>query len=164
MLPLDLQIYVFSVFTLAGIALGVSFDFYRAFRHITRPRGWLAGLEDLLFCGLAASLLLFALLLGNWGEVRLYVLLAMSLGLILYYFLASHALLALFTAGLKSLRVFLCRLWSGILLLLRLLTMVLIPFRFLRRLILLPIVALSRAGRHLGVGIKRWIYFIRKRS
>ncbi|MGE5592032.1 MAG: spore cortex biosynthesis protein YabQ, partial [Bacillota bacterium] len=96
MTPLDLQFYNVFVMVLAGVALGLCFDTYRVVRRILRP-GWLAtALGDLIF-GLACGLLLAAaLVVGNWIQMRLYVLVGLVAGAALYHELAGdvyrHAL------------------------------------------------------------------------
>jgi len=94
LVPLDLQLYMFCVLVLAGIGLGLVFDLYRVFRGLTRPKGYVVGLEDLLFWLVVLVFLFGALIVGNWGELRLYVFVALALGLVLYWHLASAAVIA----------------------------------------------------------------------
>lgn len=88
--PVDLQFYAFFVMVLAGAALGASYDVYRALRGVCRRPGLLGAVADMLF-GLVASLLLgLALLLGNWGELRVYVAVGVGIGLALYHEFGAH--------------------------------------------------------------------------
>lgn len=91
MTPLDLQFYNLAVMVLAGVALGLCLDTYRVLRGIWRP-GWLGtAIGDLvfgLFCGL---LLAVALIVGNSGELRLYVFLGILAGYGLYQELGGRA-------------------------------------------------------------------------
>lgn len=73
----------------AGMLLGLIFDFYRAVRGLARPRRWLTNVGDLLYWLVATAVVFAALLLGNWGELRLYVFLGLLAGVGAYYKWAS---------------------------------------------------------------------------
>lgn len=84
MTPLDLQFYNLAVMVLAGVALGLCVDTYRVLRGLWRP-GWLGtALGDLLFGLVCGLLLAAALLLGNSGELRLYVFVGILAGYLFY--------------------------------------------------------------------------------
>ncbi len=88
--PLDLQFYAFFVMVLAGIGLGLLYDIFRSVRQVFRLDGFLASLGDILL-GLASAILLAtALVLGNWGDLRLYVPVGVILGLAFYHNTASR--------------------------------------------------------------------------
>lgn len=106
MLSVDVQIYMFLVLTLTGMGVGIAYDFFRAFRRSFPVGRELAGLSDLLFWLVATLLGVAGLLLGNWGELRLYVFIALGLGIYLYFHLASPVLLGLFCRGF--------RFWGGL--------------------------------------------------
>ena len=83
---MDLQFYAFFVMVLAGVALGLGYDTYRAFRAICRPNGWIGAAADLLFGLWAFFLFGSALLLGNWGDLRVYVAVGVGIGLAFYHY------------------------------------------------------------------------------
>lgn len=97
MVALDLQFYTFGVMILTGISLGLAFDVYRVIRGLARPRKLLTLVGDLLFWLFATALAGAGLLVGNWGEFRLYVFVGLFIGLLVYYWLAS-ALIVTFLA------------------------------------------------------------------
>ena len=92
---LDIQVYRFSVMLLAGFVAGFLLDVYRVFRWLTRPKGLVVYLEDILFWLACTPLLLFALVVSNWIELRLYAFLGTALGLGIYFSLASPLMVAL---------------------------------------------------------------------
>ncbi len=92
---MELQFYAFFMVVLSGVALGLLFDLLRAMRGYYRPNRWVAAIGDLLFWGAAVVVFASGLFLGNWGDFRFYVLVALCAGLGLYYWLASPVLLAL---------------------------------------------------------------------
>lgn len=95
MLRLDLQFYAFFMIILCGAVLGLLFDLLRVARGHFRPNRLVSAAADLLFWGVATVALSGALFYGNWGEVRFYVLVALLLGVGVYYWLASPVIMAL---------------------------------------------------------------------
>ncbi|MEW6724244.1 MAG: spore cortex biosynthesis protein YabQ [Bacillota bacterium] len=90
MYSLPIQLYMVAVMLLSGIALGLAYDIYRVWRGLWRPAGYRAILGDLGFWLLATGILGFGLVVGNWGELRLYVFLGWAAGLSLYHSLVSR--------------------------------------------------------------------------
>lgn len=88
--PIKLQATSFLITVLAGLLLGLLFDTYRVMRRRTKPRGLVTSLGDLLFWALATTVTFTLLLLGNWGELRLYVFVGLSLGVAFYYWTVSR--------------------------------------------------------------------------
>lgn len=101
---LDLQFYAFFVMVLAGIGLGLLYDLFRAGRRVFRLGGLLDGLADIVCGMLGAALLGSALIIGNWGDLRVYVPVGIVLGLAFYHVTASRLALGVMT-GLISLAV-----------------------------------------------------------
>jgi len=79
------QLATFIITVLTGMVLGGVFDFYRIMRGVFRPRWVLTSVADLLYWLLATVIVFGALLLGNWGELRLYVFLGLFAGIVSYY-------------------------------------------------------------------------------
>jgi spore cortex biosynthesis protein YabQ len=102
------QMSAFVVMVATGFMVGLMFDIYRVIRTITRPRAKGSFIMDLLFWLWVTPVIFIMLLMGNWGELRLYVFLGAALGLFFYFQLVSAkalwALLA-FTRWLGSLVV-----------------------------------------------------------
>jgi len=86
---LDLQFYAFFMVILCGAVLGLLFDLFRVARRHYSLNWFLGALSDLLYWGVATVALAGALFYGNWGELRLYVVIGLLLGVGLYYWLAS---------------------------------------------------------------------------
>lgn len=73
-----------------GVTAGLCFDYYRVIRRACRLKKFGTYVGDAVFW-LAATLIVFiALLWGNWGEIRLYVLIGLGLGALLYFNLFSR--------------------------------------------------------------------------
>lgn len=93
---LQSHVHAFLVVALAGVAAGLLFDLLRVLRWRLKPGLAVSAAADLFYWGLVTLVLGAALFTGNWGELRLYVLLALGTGAALYYYLASPAALWFF--------------------------------------------------------------------
>ncbi|HWR43501.1 spore cortex biosynthesis protein YabQ [Sporomusa sp.] len=89
------QVNTFLLIAATGILLGVLFDTYRVLRGYFRPPWLITSVADLLYWLVAAGIAFLALILGNWGELRFYVFIAMITGVAAYYRLASRHFLKL---------------------------------------------------------------------
>lgn len=108
---LALQLYTFLVVVLTGIAASLLFDVYRAWRRIVRPRGLGGDVADLVCGVLLAMLVAGGVFLSNWGELRLYVLLGLVAGAVLYHGLAAAVVRPAARWGLLASARFLRRGW-----------------------------------------------------
>lgn len=86
----DGQIGTFVITVVTGMLLGLAFDFYRVLRALFRPHWLLTSLADLAYWLFATGVVFLALLLGNWGELRLYAFIGLALGALGYYRLLSR--------------------------------------------------------------------------
>lgn len=137
MSALELQLYVFALMLLTGMALGLIFDIYRVLRGLIRLRGLVGDVGDLLVWLLVAPLILVGVLLASWGELRAYIFIGLALGAGLYFFLAGAfvrwTLRYLLALGGRALR------WG---------------IRLVKRLLSPPAARLHRAARRVGMGVK----------
>lgn len=94
------EVRTFWLIAATGMLLGVLFDVYSLLRGRYSPPWLVTAVTDLLYCLAAAGIAFAALLLGNWGELRFYVVLALVSGVVVYCRLLScqvrRYLLALF--------------------------------------------------------------------
>lgn len=128
MQPVAQQVIAFFLVTLLGVLLGAVFDLYVTLRYIWRPRQLGTILGDAVFWIFITGICFFFLLLFNWGEVRLYVFLALGLGLLGHIKLVSKGfrklLLKCYNLFLQA-RAFLINIFRG-------------PLRIIYRIICLP--------------------------
>jgi spore cortex biosynthesis protein YabQ len=89
------QLFAIFITILSGFLLGLFFDLYRVLRALWRPGPLWTRVGDLLFWLFALCLLFSLLLLGNWGQMRLYVVLGWALGLLIYNRLLSRKIIAI---------------------------------------------------------------------
>ena len=91
--PLLVQGVAFSAAALAGVALGVAADAYRALRRAAAPGPWVGHALDGAFVVCVLPVAAAGLLAANWGEARLYPLAGLGTGAALYLGLGSPVLL-----------------------------------------------------------------------
>ena len=83
------QAYLFLIFIANGIVIGIIFDFFRILRKTFKTSDFITYLEDLLFWILTGIIILYSIFTFNNGEIRLYMFLAIGIGVITYILLFS---------------------------------------------------------------------------
>ncbi len=78
------QGYVFAAVVIGGLALGVLYDIFRALRAAVRPGKAAEGIMDILFWLLVTGVAVIVIFLANQGEPRLFVLIGLLGGAVLY--------------------------------------------------------------------------------
>ena len=78
------QVYLFTIFCIDGIIIGLLFDFFRILRRSFKTRDFITYIQDILFWILTGFILLYSILIFNNGEIRLFMFLGVFLGIILY--------------------------------------------------------------------------------
>lgn len=85
------QAYLFFVFIINGIIIGLLFDFFRILRKTFKTKDIITYIEDFLFWILTGITLLYSIFTFNNGEIRLFMLLGVLLGVIIYMiFISSY--------------------------------------------------------------------------
>ena len=64
------QAYLFLVFSLTGVVLGVLFDFFRVLRKTFKTGDFVTYIEDILYWILAGIIILYNIWFFNDGEIR----------------------------------------------------------------------------------------------
>ena len=83
------QLTNFIYFVLTGIILSIVFDVFRILRRSFKTSDVLTNIEDVLFGIITGIILLSSIFLFNNGEIRLYIFIGMSIGIILYMIFIS---------------------------------------------------------------------------
>ena len=83
------QAYLFSIFIANGFIIGILFDFFRILRKVFKTSDFITYIEDLLFWILTGSIMLYSIFVFNNGEIRLFMFLAIIIGVIIYMILLS---------------------------------------------------------------------------
>lgn len=158
------QLFAFSVTIGIGFLAGILFDIYRVFRGLWGPRKLGTFIGDFLFWLIMTGVVFTLLLIGNWGEIRIYVFIGMALGAYFYVRLLSKKWKELIRKIFIWLNKVLIKAWK----------VISWPFRMVLKLLLFPIGFLlsginlgfnfiKRSLRKLGGKIKS-LWPVRKRS
>lgn len=83
------QAYLFLIFIANGIIIGILFDFFRILRRAFKTNDIITYIEDLLFWILTGIIILYSIFIFNNGEIRLFMFLAITLGVLIYILLFS---------------------------------------------------------------------------
>ncbi len=140
------QAWAFFVSFFTGVSAGVVFDVYRELKKLWGLRRIGTALGDFLTPVLIGAAAFRLLLLGNWAEMRLYVLVAVVSGLTLYFMAASRWVRRVLNW------VFRTAVWlvgiavSGII----------YPVKLILKLMLFPLYWLTWVG-HLGIRIMEYL-------
>jgi len=78
------QIYIFTVFILDGIIIGLLFDIFRILRKSFKTPDIITYCEDFIFWILTFLLILYSIFKFNNGELRLYIFIGLTVGILLY--------------------------------------------------------------------------------
>ena len=96
------QAYLFLVFTLTGIVIGLLFDFFRALRKSIKTVDFVTYIEDILFWTLTGILILYNIWYFNNGEIRIYMFLGIIMGVLIYSLILSSIFTKVITFILKK--------------------------------------------------------------
>ena len=91
-LPVYEQLRLFFITILYGLCLGFFYDVLRFFRKMIYHNSVLNQLEDIIFWIVASFGMFLLLLVENYGEVRLFMLVGAFGGVCVYFFIISPVL------------------------------------------------------------------------
>lgn len=96
------QAYLFLVFSLTGVVIGILFDFFRILRKTIKTSNLITYIEDILFWILTGLLILYNIWYFNNGEIRVFLFLGIILGVLIYMSTLSSIVIKTFTKILKT--------------------------------------------------------------
>lgn len=91
------QIWMFLITLGCGISIGAIYDFYRLFRYYSRPKRIKTFIQDLIFWLLLSAIIILVVDLINDGELRGFIFVGFTLGIIMYSRLLSKKLIKVIT-------------------------------------------------------------------
>ena len=119
------QAYLFLIFISNGVIIGILFDFFRILRKSFKTSDIITYIEDLLFWILTGFTILYFIFTFNNGEIRLFMFLAIGIGIIAYILLFSSYVIKINVTIIKFLKNIIIRTFSFIS----------IPFKFIYKII-----------------------------
>lgn len=97
------QAYLFLVFSMTGVTIGVLFDFFRILRRSIKTSNFITYIEDVLFWILTGLLVLYNIWYFNNGEIRIFMFLGIILGVLIYMSTLSNIIIKIFSKILQTL-------------------------------------------------------------
>lgn len=96
------QAYLFLVFSLTGVVIGILFDLFRILRRTIKTSNIITYIEDVLFWILTGLLILYNIWFFNNGEIRIFMFLGVILGVLIYMSTLSNIIIKVFTKILQT--------------------------------------------------------------
>ncbi|KNZ68892.1 spore cortex biosynthesis protein YabQ [Thermincola ferriacetica] len=149
---LSTQLFAFGVTVCGGFLLGLLFDFYRVARGVIRPKKIITHLGDLIFWIISTFIIFLFLLLGNWGEIRLYVFIGLLLGSTIYLKIFSSRVIKTILLIIKAIRTIKLEIVKVVLFLYRIVGY---PVNLIRRVVLIPVGLIGSLLISIKTGIRR---------
>lgn len=91
------QAYLFLVFSLTGVIIGILFDFFRILRRSFKTPNIITYIEDIVFWVLTGLLILYNIWYFNDGEIRIFMFLGIIIGILIYISTLSNIIVKLFS-------------------------------------------------------------------
>ena len=83
------QAYLFIIFAINGIIIGILFDIFRILRRSFKTTDIITYVQDILFWILTGFILLYSIFTFSNGEIRFYMFLGVFLGCLIYMLMFS---------------------------------------------------------------------------
>ena len=87
------EVYAFLTMVYCGVIMGILFDIYREKKRHFRKIPIIDPIEDILFWIVQAGVLFLFLYWSNYGEIRMFSILGVIAGAIVYHYTLSYALI-----------------------------------------------------------------------
>lgn len=96
------QAYLFLVFSMTGVVIGILFDIFRILRRTIKTSNIITYIEDILFWIITGILILYNIWYFNNGEIRIYMFLAIIMGVLIYMSTLSNIIIKIFSKILQT--------------------------------------------------------------
>lgn len=98
------QAYLFLVFSLTGVIIGILFDIFRVLRKSFKTSNIITYIEDIMFWILTGTLILYNIWYFNDGEIRFFMFLGMIMGILIYILTLSNLFIKINSSILEILK------------------------------------------------------------
>ena len=93
---------IFCIFFLVGLIINFLFDIFRALRKSFKTKNIIVFIEDIVFLCISGFIFFRSLIIFNDGEIRLFVVLAVFMGILIYSLTISSHCVIIITVILKN--------------------------------------------------------------
>ena len=87
------QVYLFMVFSIVGVVIGILFDIFRILRKTFKTIDIITYIEDIVFWIITGIIIIFSMYKFCDGELRFFMIIGIVLGTIMYLFTISQFLI-----------------------------------------------------------------------
>ena len=87
------QAYLFVIFTINGIFIGLLFDFFRILRKSFKTTNFITYIEDILFWVITGISIIFSMYNFSNGELRLFMFIGLTMGITIYMLTISKIII-----------------------------------------------------------------------
>lgn len=138
------QAYLFLIFIINGILIGLLFDFFRILRKSFKTKDIITYIQDILFWILTGFIILYSTFTFNNGEIRIFMFVAILLGIVLYMTLISSYVIKVNVTIINFIKNTI----------LKIINIILIPFkwiyRILKKILYKPINAIKKKANNIS--------------
>ena len=99
------QAYLFAIFIIVGVIIGLVFDFFRILRKVFKTADIITYIEDIIFWILTGFIVLYSVFTFNNGEIRIFMFLVILLGVIIYMIFFSKYIIKINVKILKFIKL-----------------------------------------------------------
>ena len=91
------------IFFLTGICIGLLFDFFIIQRKVLKTCDFITYIQDILFWIVSGLIIIFVIMKYTNGEIRIYMVLGIILGILIYFLIISKYIMKIFVCILSFL-------------------------------------------------------------
>lgn len=91
------------IFFMTGICIGLLFDFFRIQRKVLKTCDFITYIQDILFWIVSGLIIIFVIMKYTNGEIRIYMVLGIILGILIYFLIISKYIMKIFVCILSFL-------------------------------------------------------------
>ena len=106
------QLYVFLMYCLSGIIIGIFFDIFRILRKSFKTPDIITYIQDVIFWILTGLFLIFIIFKFNNGEIRSYIFIGLALGGLIYLLIFSRIFIKVNITIIKYLKLIFKKVFS----------------------------------------------------
>lgn len=144
-LSMSEQSLLFCTTVIAGMIMGFLYDWIRVARRMIRHSYIMVQIEDIIYWILAVVGIFMLLLSRNYGEIRLFSLAGVLIGMVLYFFTVSHLFLKVSVGILNIIKKIILLLWN----------IIMTPVKLVLKVLDFPLSLVKKCGKKLHKSNKR---------
>ena len=123
------QAYLFLIFTLNGVFIGLLFDFFRILRQGFKTNNIITYIQDIIFWTISGLSIIFSMVNFSNGTLRFFMVIGIIIGFITYILTFSKYIRKFSISIIKILKKIVKFIWR----------IIIYPFKIMRKIIIVPL-------------------------